>query len=92
MENLSDISYIFTYLAAGIDVFAMHPGFIWTSIHSPMRGAIGFYPYILSYPLLRIFRFIMAKTPKTGAQTTIYCAVEPTLHESPAIYFEYVVF
>jgi hypothetical protein len=55
-----------------------------------MRQALGFYAFILAYPILRFFKVFFAKTPKTGARTTIYCAVEPSLESSSDLYFEYI--
>lgn len=53
-----------------------------------MREALGFYGFLLSYPLLRLLKIAFAKTPKTGARTTIFCAVEPALENSLDLYFE----
>lgn len=77
-------------LAEGINAFAINPGWVWTSIQSPMRDALGFFGFILTYPILRLFKIGFARTPKTGARTTVYCAVEPTLEHSHDLYFEYV--
>ncbi|CAF0860620.1 unnamed protein product [Rotaria sordida] len=71
-----------------VGVFAVNPSWVWTSIHSPMREAIGFIPFIICFPILYIFKFILAKTPKTGARTSIFCAVEPSLQHSHEFYFE----
>jgi len=57
-----------------------------------MREALGFYGFLIGYPILRLFKIAFAKTSKTGARTTIYCAVEPTLEHSQELYFEYVSF
>ncbi|CAF3550540.1 unnamed protein product [Rotaria sordida] len=71
-----------------VGVFAVNPSWVWTSIHSPMREAIGFIPFIICFPILYMFKFILAKTPKTGARTSIFCAVEPSLQHSHEFYFE----
>ncbi len=55
-----------------------------------MREALGIYGFLLFYPILRLFKIPFAKTPKTGARTTIYCTVEPSLENSSDLYFEYV--
>ena len=76
------------YSAEGITVFAVTPGWVWTSTRLSLMEAIGFYPFLIVYPLLRILRMAFGKKPKTGARTTIYCAVEPLLENSPDLYFE----
>jgi hypothetical protein len=55
-----------------------------------MREALGIYGFLLFYPILRLLKIALAKTPETGARTTIYCAVEPSLERSSDLYFEYV--
>ncbi len=82
------LSFFFPILAEGINVFSVHPGWVWTSIQSPMREALGFYSFLLVYPILRLLKLAFAKTLETGARTTIYCAVEPSLEHSPDLYFE----
>ncbi|CAF1004561.1 unnamed protein product [Adineta steineri] len=72
----------------GINTFTLNPGWVWTSIHSVLREALGFSAALLIYPILRILKVPFAKTPKTGARTTIYCAVEPTLEHSQDLYFD----
>lgn len=74
----------------GINTFALHPGWVWTSIQAPMREAIRFYSFVIFYPILKFLKFFLAKNSKTGAETTIYCAIEPSLEHSSDIYFKYV--
>ncbi|CAF4421733.1 unnamed protein product, partial [Rotaria sp. Silwood2] len=74
-------------LTEGVNVFALHPGWVWTSIQAPMREVLGIYRFLIVYPILSLFKMTFAKTPKAGAQTTIYCAVEPSLEYSPDLYF-----
>ena len=57
-----------------------------------MREALGIYKALVLYLILRLLKFILAKTPETGAQTTIYCAVEPSLEHSSDLFFQYVSF
>lgn len=79
---------IFVYLEEGVNVFAVTPGWVWTSTRLSLIEAIGFYPFLIVYPILRLIRIAFGKKPKTGAQTSIYCAVEPLLENSPDLYFE----
>lgn len=81
---------IFVYIAEGINVFTLNPGWVWTSLQSPAREALGIYGFLIYYPIIRLLKIAFAKTPKTGARTTIYCAVEPSLERSNDLYFEYV--
>ena len=53
-----------------------------------MRQAIGLIPFLLCYPILYMLKCILAKTPKAGVQTTLFCAVEPKLQHSDDLYFE----
>ena len=77
-------------LAHGVNSFALNPGWVWTSIQSPMLEALGFCRFVLFYPLLRLLKIAFAKTPQSGARTTIFCAVDPSLEQSHDLYFQYV--
>ncbi len=77
--KMLSFEYIHLYFAGDVDVFALNPSWVWTSIQSPMPEAIGLIPFLVCYPILYMLKCILAKTPKTGARTTIFCAVEPTL-------------
>ncbi|UJR09338.1 hypothetical protein I4U23_013581 [Adineta vaga] len=72
----------------GINTFSINPGWVWTSIQSPMREALGLFGFLIAYPILRLLKIAFAKTPETGSRTTIYCAVEPSLEKSQELYFE----
>ncbi|CAF3758225.1 unnamed protein product [Rotaria sp. Silwood1] len=74
-------------LAEGVNAFSVQPGWVRTSIMSPIREAIGIYRFIIIYPILHLLA-VFTKTPKIGARTTIYCAVEPSLEHSPDLSFQ----
>jgi hypothetical protein len=76
------------YLVEGVNVFAVSPGWVWTSSRLSMIEAFGFYPFLIVYPILRLLKIAFAVKCKTGARTTIYCAVEPSLEHSHDLYFE----
>ncbi|CAF1446470.1 unnamed protein product [Rotaria sordida] len=74
--------------AEHIDVFALTPGSMPTSLSSQSAHAISSLAFILSYTFVRYVKFIFAKTPEIGAHTVVYCAVEPTLEQSHDFYFQ----
>ncbi len=78
----------FISIDEGVDVFALNPGWVWTSFQDPLRPAVGLWLFMIIYPLLRILKFILAKKPFIGARTTVYCAVEPSLEQSNDLYYE----
>lgn len=65
---------------SGVSVFSLHPGVVqsdlWRHQHQCIQVAV------------KIFR-IFTKTTVEGAQTTIYCAVEPSLESLSGGYFRY---
>lgn len=71
-----------------INVFALTPGLVSISIKDPMEESIGFFTSLLYYPFIYLLKFLFSKTPKNGAQTSIYCAIEPTLQNSKDLYFQ----
>jgi NAD(P)-dependent dehydrogenase (short-subunit alcohol dehydrogenase family) len=76
------------YLAEGVNVFAVNPGWVWTSNRLSMIETFGFYPFLIVYPIVRLLKIGFAKKPKTAARTVIYCAVEPLLEHWSDLYFE----
>lgn len=65
----------------GVSVFSLHPGVVqsdlWRHQHPCVQVAV------------KIFR-IFTKTTVEGAQTTIYCAVQPGLESQSGGYFRYL--
>lgn len=73
--------YVGAHVAGtGVSVFSLHPGVVqsdlWRHQHQCIQVAV------------KIFR-IFTKTTVKGAQTTIYCAVEPGLESQCGGYFRY---
>lgn len=65
----------------GVTVNSVHPGIVWTELarYSSINPLLKY----LAYPFL----LLILKTPWQGAQTTIYCATEPSLQEVSGLYF-----
>uniref|UniRef100_A0A1B0GK65 Putative dehydrogenase with different specificities related to short-chain alcohol dehydrogenase n=1 Tax=Lutzomyia longipalpis TaxID=7200 RepID=A0A1B0GK65_LUTLO len=65
-----------------VTVNSLHPGAIQTEIARNVNV-----PKILLWTIFPIFGFLMAKSVKSGAQTTICCAVDPDLATVSGQYF-----
>lgn len=65
-----------------VSVFSLHPGVIVTELWSSIQKD---HPWLFAVGT-RMFQFAM-KTPEEGAQTQIYCAVEPGLEKDSGKYF-----
>jgi len=65
----------------GIKVYCLHPGIISSELwrHQKPKGAMG---SVLQAP----FNYFM-KTPFLGAQTTLYCALEPSIANETGLYY-----
>lgn len=85
---LNEFAVFFSGIDQGINVFALNPGWVWTSFQDTIRSTFSFWLFSIVYPLLHVLKFAFAKTAAVGAQTTIYCAVEPSLENSKDLYFE----
>ena len=66
---------------SGVTVYCLHPGVIATELGRHIRDYLG----IFSVALLVVRPFI--KSPESGAQTTIFCAVEETIREETGKYY-----
>lgn len=68
------------FAGTGVSVFSLHPGVVqsdlWRHQHQCIQVAV------------KIFK-LFTKTTVEGAQTTIYCAVEPDLERQSGGYFRY---
>lgn len=68
---------------SGVTVNALHPGIVDTELMRHMGIVTSFFGKITVYPLLWIF----TKRPQSGAQTSLYCALEPSLEKVTGEYF-----
>ncbi|KAM9493681.1 retinol dehydrogenase 11 [Clarias gariepinus] len=68
--------------ASGVSVYSLHPGVIYTELGRHVKT---------SHPVLTTFltlpAILLMKTPKQGAQTSIYCAVTEGLEKYSGCYF-----
>lgn len=71
----------------GVTTYSLHPGVIWTELGRHFVLQIPLWKRILYRPFMYLI-----KTPKDGAQTTIYCAVEESLQNQSGLYYRYVPF
>lgn len=72
---------VFVPKGTGVTVYSLHPGVVrtelWRHVSAPVQVAV------------RIFS-LFTKTSVQGAQTSIYCAVEPALEKETGGYYRYV--
>lgn len=68
------------FAGTGVSVFSLHPGVVQSDLWRHQRQCI--------QVAVKIFK-IFTKTTVEGAQTTLYCAVEPNLERQSGGYFRY---
>lgn len=68
---------------SGVTVNALHPGIVDTELMRHMGIFNSFFAKIFVYPLMWPF----LKTAHSGAQTSLYCALEPELEKVTGQYF-----
>eukprot|EP00092_Neocalanus_flemingeri_P008538 GFUD01009197.1.p1 GENE.GFUD01009197.1~~GFUD01009197.1.p1 ORF type:complete len:320 (+),score=100.99 GFUD01009197.1:106-1065(+) len=72
-----------TQLGSGVTVYSLHPGIVKTELSRHFKetfGSVLFYLVKLLGPL--------TKTPESGAQTSICCAVDPALENQTGKYYK----
>lgn len=67
----------------GVTVNALHPGIVDSELMRHMPVVSSFFGKIFVYPFLWLF----SKYPSSGAQTSIYCALDPYLENVTGQYF-----
>lgn len=75
---------LYFYLGTGVTVYALHPGIVDTKIIRHLPVANGFISYLF-YP----FFWPFVKNAHHGAQTTMYCALEPSLSSQTGKYYRF---
>jgi retinol dehydrogenase-12 len=65
----------------GVTAYSLHPGAVQTDLQRHM------FPYPIVGPILRKLLSSWFLTAEAGAQTTIYCATEPSLHGISGKYY-----
>ena len=69
----------------GVSAYAVSPGIVLTNLArwTIKQSRRALLLYILFYPIV----WFLLRTPKQGSQTSIYCAVEPSLRPARGFYF-----
>lgn len=85
--RLSDkICPIFGHIAGtGVTTYSLHPGVIRTELGRHLWPSMPLWKRFVYKPLI-----FFIKSPKEGAQTTIYCAVEESLQNESGLYYRSV--
>ena len=63
-----------TQLESGVCVYCLHPGVVRTELFRHVRDTYGYFLFLLGHIFLPFY-----KTVESGAQTSIFCAVEESL-------------
>ena len=66
----------------------MTPGWVSTSIQDPLEASIPSIARLFYRPLNSLLKFFLIKTAEKGAETILYCAMEPSLERSTDLYFQ----
>jgi len=71
------------FLGSGVNVYSLHPGVVQSELFRNLGK-----PVQIAVKVFSPF----TKTTVQGAQTTIYCAVEPDLDNECGRYYRYMIF
>lgn len=69
----------------GVTTYSLHPGVIRTELGRHFWPVLPLWKRLVYKPLV-----FFIKSPKDGAQTTIYCAVEESLQNESGLYYRSV--
>ncbi len=70
----------------GVTCYALHPGVVMTELSRHVEDLFGPAKILFNTIFLPITTYVL-KTAKDGAQTSIYCAVDPTLNDETGKYY-----
>lgn len=87
-DSLTKLVLIWLFVDANVTVNAVHPGLVDTEIIRHMS----FFNSWISTILIKPFVWPFIKSPRQGAQTIIYTALDPKLEKVTGKYFRYVLF
>lgn len=68
----------------GVTVYSLHPGVIHTELGRHIFTTLPFWIKIMTVPMMW-----MIKSPREGAQTSIYCAVEESIATESGLYYRW---
>lgn len=66
----------------GVTVYSLHPGVIRTELGRHFFATLPFWMKMMIVPMMW-----MIKSPREGAQTSIYCAVEESIATESGLYY-----
>ena len=66
---------------SGVTTYSLHPGVIATELSRHIKDKMGIFKFIL-FPIRPFL-----KTPESGAQTTIFCAVDESVADQTGLYY-----
>lgn len=67
------------YTGSRVTVYTLHPGAVQTELGR-------YLPFLIGW-VFHLFGLVFFKTPKQGAQTTLYCVLEPGLEKESGLYY-----
>lgn len=73
------------YSSEQIASFALHPGLVNSEVFRHVQDKASIFK-----PIVTLLTTLLMRTPRSGAQTTIYCALEPDIEKYSGQYFKYV--
>ena len=66
-----------------VKVFSVSPGVVFTQLGRYTRQSLGFWYTLVSYPFMKL----LFRTPREGAQTTLFCCLDETIADKSGKFF-----